>query len=279
MAKKVVEQPVARTTVRQVNRRWLRGPARLEGDTIVVDYARGSAWDPLSEPALGRELTRVHTATDAVGFAQRFGLLNEGAEGIDRIPNALVPGREPFQEFVAAAEALRTISRTVLDVRAAVGGDTQALLRLKARFFTTEAPAGREVVARDWDPPPERIAETDDHSLLIHASHWSGWQLSVALKGTRAFIYDRAERGESVPPGHLRVGILPRTLLEVCYLTLAVSLADKDPLSLCGECERLFVVEDARQKFCTPKCASRARFRKHDRKRKEEANVKKTRTR
>ena len=279
MAKKSVRQSTSRTTVRQVNRRWLRGPARLEGDTIVVDYARGTAWDPLSEPALGRELARVRTPDDAVAFAERFGLLRDGAEGIDRFPEALLPGREPFQVFAEAAESLRSITRTVLDVRSAVEGDAEALLRLAARFFTSEAEPEPHPGIPDWDPPPQRIRATDDRSLLIHASHWSGWQLSIALKDTRAFIYDRAERGESVSPGHLRVGILPRTLLDACYLTLAVSLADKDPLSICMECERLFVVEDARQKFCTPKCANRSRFRKHDQKRKAEANVKTTRTR
>ena len=33
-------------------------------------------------------------------------------------------------------------------------------------------------------------------------------------------------------------------------------------MGVCEECEGVFVVEDARQKFCSPKCANRNRFRR-----------------
>ena len=47
------------------------------------------------------------------------------------------------------------------------------------------------------------------------------------------------------------------TLLDYCYLSVAHILAS-EPLAVCQECDRVFVVEDQRQKFCEPKCAGRA---------------------
>jgi hypothetical protein len=97
---------------------------------------------------------------------------------------------------------------------------------------------------------------------LIYASDWVALGLSNGIGAARPYVFDRAERGEAVPPGRLRVGILPETLREVCYLAIAFQLADKEPLAICKECQRPFVIEDARQRFCTPACANRARFRR-----------------
>ena len=77
---------------------------------------------------------------------------------------------------------------------------------------------------------------------------------------------DGQRRSETTPRLHpVRwswVVLDPNTLLGFCYMTIAHAIASREPLATCDECQRVFVVDDARQKFCNPKCAGRARFRR-----------------
>lgn len=218
-----------------------------------MDCQRGTSYEPLSEPRVGLELTHVKTPTDVVAFATRFGLLGSTRDmtGILRPEDLIAQAREPVATFLAAAADLRWIVKTAIDVRRGTQGDASAIARLREDF-----------------------RRTDDRSVLLGASTWVAWGLSNGVIDARPHIYDRAQMGEPVAPGLLRVGILPETLVETCYLTIALLLADKEPLERCSECQRLFIVEDARQKFCTPVCANRARFKRFDRKRKEAAKKK-----
>jgi hypothetical protein len=268
------------TLLRPLSRRWLRGPAWQDGESIVLDCDRAEEYQPLAEPTVGLDLTSVRTPADAVAFATRFGLLrSSSAETIGDRP-ALA--REPFVQFAEAASKLRDIVENALDVRDAVDGDADALARLRSNFVVPDdhnvivskqifskknsnqvvrvvkqVVKAREILSRE-----KRLVDADDRTILIHASDWSALGLSGGLIDARPYVFDRAGTGEAVPPGQLRVGILPETLLEVCYLTTALALAEKEPLEICPECRRVFIVEDGRQKFCTPTCASRARFRR-----------------
>ena len=60
----------------------------------------------------------------------------------------------------------------------------------------------------------------------------------------------------------------PTTLEGVCYLTVALMLAEKEPIEVCCEptCGHFFVATDGRQKFCTPACGNRARYRRYQEK-------------
>jgi len=220
---------------------------------VVMDGARATFYQPLAEPSLGLELTSVTTPDAAVAFVQRFGLLHTAWEPSYQAAPAQL--REPVERFIAAADDLRGIIAIALDVRRAVDGNRDALARVRDRF-------GKVVAHHSGDKP-------DDRAILIYASDWTALGLSNGLAAARPYVYDRAERGETVPPGRLRVGILPDTLREVCYLTIAFQLADKEPLGICPECQRVFVIEDGRQRFCTPACASRVRFRRFKTKQKE----------
>jgi hypothetical protein len=79
-------------------------------------------------------------------------------------------------------------------------------------------------------------------------------------------------------PGRLRVGIIGDTLLDFCCLTVAQAIAT-EPIATCDECNRVFVIDDKRQKFCEPVCANRARFRRYKTNRAAKATPKKKRSR
>jgi hypothetical protein len=234
--------------IRPLAPRWLRGAARLDDEQalVYVDRDRADTYRPLSEPQIGLALTKVRTPADVLAFVQRFGLLHTGD------PDAALTrasAYEPVLDFLREAEKLRSVVSVLLDVRRVVDRHrssddrASALARLKARGFT----------------------DTGLENLAL-ASRTSADILTRGLTH-KPHVYDRYSVGESVPPGQIRLGILPDTLLEICYLQVAFALADKEPLDVCRECGNPFLVEDRRQQFCSSKCGNRARFRRFQQKR------------
>ena len=244
------KRPVApHVRFRPLARQWLRGPAWQVGDDIVMDCARAEAYAPLAAVKnVGLALTAVRTVEDAVKFVSRYGLLRSSSAEI--LPKRSGERREPAREFLREADELRQILRDVIDARKAAAGDRLAMARLRQDFPI--------VSTREGTP----TLDGDDRTVQIYASDSAAFRLSQALAGAKPYVFDRAQIGESASPGLLRVGVLSDTLVEVCYLTVALSLADKEPIDVCPECQRAFVVEDARQRFCRPACASRSRSRR-----------------
>jgi hypothetical protein len=262
-----------RTLLRSISPRWLRGPAWPDGDAIAIDGARAEWYQVLAHPTVGLELARVQSPADAVAFATRFGLLRT-APALDWEPLPAVL-RESLEQFLTSARILRHVLETTLDVRRADAGNPEAFARLRATFVIPDdadeiwrvREDGREVKkvikARDgFRSRAERLVDADDRTVLIKASESAAWHLTSVLAGAQPSVFDRAAQGEAVSPGHLRLGILPETLEQACYLSVAVALAEKEPLDICPECRRVFLLADPRQKFCTPACAGRSRYRR-----------------
>ena len=241
-------------SVQTLSRPWLRGPAWIDGDSIVMDCAQATAYQPLADLKLGLKLARVHTPEDAVVFVRNFGLLrsspdlsrrrHEWPKGRPPRQNSPSTASEPVTDFLHAARELHEIVEMMIDVRKAAGGDEVSMEKLRQFCGFTD---------------------TDDRTLLIHCSHTRATQLNDGLLAAKSapFVYDRAQIGEPVNPGTLRLGVLPDTLLGVCFLTVALALADKEPVAICQEatCCRPFFVTDGRQKFCTAACSNRSRYR------------------
>jgi hypothetical protein len=240
-----------RTLLEPLARQWLRGPAWQDGESVVMDCARAERYELLAHPKLGLELARVKAPADAVAFVGRFGLLRATSVPLEGLRPRHPTAREPFADFVREADTLRRIIETALHVRRAVKGDAASLKQLRDRFTYVD---DKSV---SWLPK-----NADDRTVLTTAGHWATWGLCNGLIAARPYVYDRAYMGEAVEPGLFRIGILPETLIEVCYLTVAVALAEKEPIEICPACDTVFVLEDPRQRFCTPKCAGRVRFRR-----------------
>ena len=264
-----------RVIVPLLSRRWLRGPAWIDGNSIVMDCARATSYQPLTETKVWFELTHVRTQEEAVAFVRRFGLLRSSRD-LSRQRHEWPKRRakkdspstasELVADFMKAARALGDIVETMLDVRKANNGDTDSMEKLRQFCGFTD---------------------TDDRTTLIHCSHVAATRLNDGLLAANAtpFVYDRAQIGEAVEPGALRLGVLPDTLLGVCFLTVAIALADKEPVAICQEstCRRLFFIQDGRQKFCTSACSNRSRYRdykaKHTRNKESTRHGKAKRTR
>ena len=258
--------------------KWLRGPAWIDGDDIVMDLSRATSYQALAERTIGIELSRVRTPEHAVSFVRRFGLLRA-----TRLRRSWITGEdsdaplhELFTEFEVEAARLRDILEVVLLVRQGSNGDAESIRRLRAKLVISEDrdlivqdPSTGERGARlagDLISPVERFYDADDRTILMNASQWAADRLNASLRYDRAppFVFDRAFVGEPVPPGAWRIGMAPDSLAGVCNLSVALALADREPIDICQEqsCRQVFFVTDGRQKFCTPACANRSRYRR-----------------
>lgn len=262
--------PVRGSLLRSLARPWFRGRATRQGEMIVLDQME--RYEPMREPRIGIELARVRTPDEAVSFVARFGLLDR-PRNVPYWEPCPADGRQPFADFERAAEDLRKILRLIHDVRKATAGDADALAQLRKDFgpknpdddVTRHTASGTRTIKAREILSDEDFAEVDDRTILVRASDWAAWGLNDGLLQADAhpYVFEPAQifPDSRAPPGHLRIGVLPETLLGFCYLTIAQAAAH-EPLATCEECQRVFVVDDARQKFCDPKCAGRARFRR-----------------
>lgn len=279
--------------LRRVFIEWLRGPAWIDGDDIVMDRNRATLYHPFAEPEIGIELARVRTPQDAVAFVERFGLLRTRVRmpqdavayvkylGLLRQQPVSIPPEEPlgplresFRSFESPAKELRGILEVARLVQRGAHGDAEALSRLRDQVLVAE---DREIgiydeASRDWVPrrmddaysPYERLVEADERTLLMYAhEHLVAAKLSKGITDSPACFHDRTFMGESVPPGALRFAVVAESLVSVCYLSVGLALADRMPV-VCADptCRRPFFPADKRQRFCSRACGNRVRFRR-----------------
>lgn len=262
--------------------RWRRGPAWVDGDNIVMDLRRSTDYQPLAEPHVGVELSRVRTPKDATAFVQRFGMLRATREDHRVVQQMRAPEgrwaplREGFVDFEAAALDLHGILEDALLIQKAAGGDAKAIGELRERFvisedreITVRDATGDLVVAQAGDvlSAEDRLVDADDRSVVLRASHDTAGRLNDgwALDEATPYVFDRAFAGEhGVTPGTWRLGLAPSNLVGVAYLSVALALADRQPFAICEDrtCRRAFFVTDGRQRFCSSTCANRTRYRR-----------------
>lgn len=252
---------------------WLRGPAWIDPPAVVLDAARATTYQPLAEPLIGLELARVRTNDEVVAFVHRFGLLQVTPAG--RPQGA--PLRESLDVFLRIAIEVGELFEAAIVLQQATRGDKAALSALRAAVVVPDDemyPFRQEKdgtwterrAAEIWSPE-ERYVGADDRTILIAASEQIARQVNEALSGEDSGLQflDRAAMGEDAPPGKWRMGMMPSTLAGACYLSVALTLVDQEPIGICAEpsCRRVFFIKDGRQRFCTATCANRARFKRY----------------
>ena len=269
----MTKPPTKYWPLRPLDVTWYRGPARIDGEDLVVDRARVTMYYPMAEPGMGMELARVRTPDDAVAFVSRFGLLNKHLSWQDPFE----PLREPLAFLENDAEELRDILEMARLVRCCGDGDgdPDAIRQLRQRVFISEdrdiyfqdETTGESGIRRAGDvySPEERFEGADNRTILMHAhEYYVARPLTEGIGASVPCAYDRAFMGESVPPGTLRLGVRPNSLAGVCYLSVALALADRVPVAVCADatCGRPFFIADKRQRFCSRACGNRVRLRR-----------------
>jgi hypothetical protein len=226
---------------------WLRGPATIDGEWIVLDRRRGELYVPYSQRDLAFDLAAIAEPTDAVAFVRRYGLLRHGPDASEY--------REPFAEWEEVALALQGILTSYDRLRRALRGDESARRWLWDRW---EPVTGDEFEAR---------ADTDDE-LYAQTSKSIAWHLAEGLSGVEEGVLSGVDwetrPGSRTAGGPLdfRFAVRPRDLVGYAFHQVAMKIVNRAAMTACAECGRMFEIHDARQQYCADRCANRARRRR-----------------
>ena len=71
-----------------------------------------------------------------------------------------------------------------------------------------------------------------------------------------------AEKKGQNPGAFVWAPVAPN-VLALAYYFLAVEIVNRKELAECPECHRIFPIHHGRQRFCSPMCANRSRYRRH----------------
>ena len=241
---------------------WLRGPARLEGEHIVLDTRRAERYPPMATTDLAFDLAAIRRPSDSLEFCRRYGLLWHGPDSEDY--------REEVSRWQDEALELTGVLQLNSAVRRAVAGDQAAVTEMRESWDP--------ILASILDAPgvSEHLGGTRDDQLLIVASSFVATTVSEKLAGVEEGIgaaVDFIDPSGTVlgPPGAYIFTPHPQNLLGYAYHHVALLLVGREPTDVCLECGRFFLIADRRQQFCSKSCAGRARQRRWIQRRRDHA--------
>lgn len=224
---------------------WLRGPAAIVDGWIELDAARAVKYQPIAEREILLDLAAVTDAPSALAFVQRFGLLHHG-------PGTPDP-RERLDAMLKEANQVAVAVLLYVAVNRAMHGDDDEAAQGLNDLRDPLAP----VLAR-FDPEPTTDRERMEAATKIVAMMVSEGLADVRSAITAALDWDI----EGKAPGDFRFVPRPADLLGYAYHQFAMEIVSRAPMRNCEECARAFVIADRRQRFCSPTCATRARSRR-----------------
>ena len=226
---------------------WLRGPGKLEGDFIVLDRARATEYDPMETTGLVFDLAALRRPTDALPFVRQYGLLFHGPHDHEE------EFRESWSEWERSWGVLSFLLNVYVTLKKAVQGDVIAGHELRTNWAEV-------IQSQDDDAPPT------DESFYLHvtnvlaAATISGLEkVEVGIAAAHGLAKDGKRLGGA---GDFILTANPPNLLGYAYHQLAHIMNRGEPGSRCPECGRVFIIKDRRQRFCSPQCAQRGRYRR-----------------
>ena len=225
---------------------WWRGPARIEGEWVSLDASRAEVFQPLSEAGLLFDLANLRRPDDVVAFVRGYGLLRLG-------PGSCDP-RERLSAFFSTAHTLASLLGLCRLIRTGLAGDREAHRALWEVVYPWLSPA--------LEPQPKT-----DEELMIGASQALAALISDGLAGVELRMNSDVEwrvgpGGETGRPDGFRLAPQISDLVGLAYYELALLITERVPMAACGECERFFIVDDPRRRFCSTTCANRSRRRR-----------------
>jgi hypothetical protein len=231
---------------------WVRGPARIVGDEVVLDEERAEAYG-IHERAKDHiflelaELTEGRSKPDprdVVSFVRRNGLLWHGADGVDT-----GECRESLAEWWIESWTIRLLLEVYVGLKDSIREGSASTLRSVYERFPEVAKLA------PLDAEDERLMdETSANLAEVITSKLEGCQLGL----TSSVYVDTDVRG----PGIFFILQRPPNLLSAIYVHLAQFMANRAPLEECPGCGRMFVRRSHKQKYCQKSCASTNRWRR-----------------
>jgi hypothetical protein len=230
---------------------WIRGPAIIDGDEVVLEDRQRERYQPHTHAGeMLVDLAGISEPHDILRFVRQYGLLRHGPDANNH--------REALEEWRIAAGWLRSTLAVAVDLADSLNGVGSAYDNLRENeLVRLHAANGEPPVLHD---ELESIAS----AALAHA-------VTAGLGDVRTRIVSDMESVDgATDPGRFRYFFEPDDLLGHLFASAAHLIVQRAPLARCPECGRYFAVEHGRQQFCTPSCASRARYKRFAAKRKKE---------
>jgi hypothetical protein len=223
---------------------WIRGSAQLDGGWIALDAVRRTRYQPTPGDTPLFELAGIRRPHDALGFVKRFGLLWHG-------PDAAPPRRERFSDWEHEASKLTGILRMYESTRLAVEGDDDR---------RTELAANDDVRRIREQSPSTTVLEAASDAVAAQIARGLS---NVRMNISPAIRWLDGHGNRQGEPGEFIVSGAPNNLVEWAYHDLVLHVAEQVPVATCDDCARLFVLNHRNRRFCSDRCANRARQRRY----------------
>jgi hypothetical protein len=228
---------------------WARGPARIEGDEIILDEGRAEEYYLFEPTDLMFDLAALAAdpanpdSRGALAFVRRYGLLWHGKEALGSREC-----REPLSDWWEESYAL------------AVTADLYVRLKESARSGSAESLRAGPV---DYAAFEDMGLTEEDDDLIEFSSLFLAETITMRLEGCDLGI--SSSLGLDVQPREPLTFLLtqnPPDLLTAAYAQLAMAMVNRAPMQECLGCGKTFIPESGKQKYCTKSCASTTRWRR-----------------
>lgn len=234
---------------------WVKGPARIENDEIILDVGRArpyDAFEPEHCETLLSDLAalRDFNLQDPVEFCNRHGLIWQGPEEVRKGRR-----RESLRQWRAAGLYLSMTMTLALALRTGIRQDTDKPVRdlfwthRDSELFVGKIPEGK---TECLEYASEQLAE-----LVTRGLEGSAPKLMAACSLVK-------EDGKKVgAAGDFRLGITSANLMAPAYWYLASLIKAQVEFRECIGCGRLFQPKHGSQVHHVKSCATRKRVRQH----------------
>jgi hypothetical protein len=218
---------------------WVRGPARIIDDEIVLDESRAERYMPDNLDRAIFQLAAASDYQDFRAFVRRYGLLWHG-------PNYLGTGkcRESVLNWQKAGYEANVIVLLYMGLREAERTGSADPVRS---------------IHMTWPGLPET---SNDEDFLKHVSMGVAGLINNHVAQYPTVLIPAFSFEEKAPPGEFVFGHQPPNLHEALYTNFATMIAQQADLKECPGCGRVFHPESGKQKYCTKSCASTSRWRR-----------------
>ncbi len=228
---------------------WMRGPARIVGDEVVLDEDRAEEYYMYEPTELLFDLAEIgpdpqnRDSQNVLAFVRRYGLLWHGA---DKLGSGEC--REPLNDWWNESYNLAVIA------------DLYVRLKDSVESGSTEILYSGNI---DYEAFGEESIMEDDDALREFTSLLLAEEISIKLEGCNLGL--ASSMGLDVEPrGPLNFLMTqgPPNLVVSAYAQLAMAIVNRAPMTECPGCGRLFVPESNKQKYHSKSCASTSRWRR-----------------
>ena len=224
---------------------WVRGPARIDGDSceIVLDENRAEHYLLYQNEGLLFELAGLGDGDKeqkALAFVRRYGLLWHEVRDVGS-----GKCRESLEVWFKAVGYLRFAMALYQSLRESVRiGSTEPLRKF------------------DRMMPDDVVEQLTDEIRLGVAHKVLADMITDGLEDCKIGVGPNVINHEDFVPGKFGFSMLPSNLLDAAWAEFTYLVGTRAEIETCPGCGSFFSPESGKQKYCTKSCASTSRWRR-----------------